>query len=514
MDLNVEILPIVTGGSRIAILSEESASTLGVHSSDRIRIRRGSREVIAIANLAPYFPNDRIGLYQETTVALGVKEADTVSVLLAPLPESLFNVRAKLRGERLREQDMVTIVKDVVERHLSTVEVAAFLTALSIYGLSASENESLSRAMVATGKSLHFGAGPILDKHSVGGIPGDKTSMLVVPIVAAAGYTIPKTSSRAITSPSGTADRVETLCPVNLSIKEIEATVAKTNGCLVWGGALELAPADDLFIQVEYPLGIDPMLLPSILSKKKAIGATHVAIDIPTGMGAKIKTRTEAYTLASDFVDLGKRLGLNIQCALTFGEQPLGCHIGPALEAQEALMTLLGQGSPDLRDKAVSLAGMLFEMVGVENGRTLAEEMIDSGKAMAKLRQIIEAQGGDPKVQPDDLRIGPEHAEVTSEGAGKVIWLSTDDIVRIAREAGAPKEKGAGLVLHAKLGDSIRKDSVLFEVYAERASKLESALRLAHELQPVALTKKPAEKMVLDQVPEKLAHEKTFSLDR
>ena len=292
---------------------------------------------------------------------------------------------------------------------------------------------------------MSFGKGPILDKHSVGGIPGDKTSMLVVPIVAAAGFTIPKTSSRAITSPAGTADRVETLCPVNLSIDEIKDVVAKTNGCLVWGGALELAPADDLFIQVEYPLGIDPMLLPSILSKKKAIGATHVAIDIPTGMGAKIKTRTEAYTLASDFVDLGKRLGLNIQCALTFGDQPLGCGIGPALEAREALTTLMGGGPPDLRDKAVSLAGMLFEMVGVENGRAKAEEMLDSGKAEAKMREIIAAQGGNPTVKPDDLPVGTEMAEVRSEHAGKVIWLSTEDIVRIAREAGAPKEKGAGI---------------------------------------------------------------------
>ena len=401
MELRVEILPIMTGGSRIALLSEEAAGSLGVHSSDRIRIKYGEREMIVIANIAEYYPKSRIGLYEETVAALGVKEDETVSVQLAPLPESLFNVRAKLHGERLREGDIVTIVRDVVERHLSTAEIAAFLTALSIYGLSASENEALSRAMVATGKTIDFGKGPILDKHSVGGIPGDKTSMLVVPIVAAAGYTIPKTSSRAITSPAGTADRVETLCPVNLKIDEIKSVVTKTNGCLVWGGALELAPADDLFIQVEYPLGIDPMLLPSILSKKKAMGATHVAIDIPTGMGAKIKTRTEAYTLASDFVDLGKRLGLNIQCALTFGDQPLGCSIGPALEAREALSTLMGGGTPDLRDKAVSLAGMLFEMVGVENGQVQAEEMIDSGKAEAKMREIIAAQGGNPKVQPD-----------------------------------------------------------------------------------------------------------------
>ena len=514
MELKVELLPIFTGGSRIAILSEDSASSLGVHSSDRIRIKYGNQEIIAIANIAEYFSNKRIGLYDETAKVLGVKEDETVSVQLAPLPESLFMVRAKLHGERLREQDVVTIVKDVVERHLSNAEISAFLTALSIHGLSASENEALSRAMVATGKTLTFGEGPILDKHSVGGIPGDKTSMLVVPIVAAAGYTIPKTSSRAITSPAGTADRVETLCPVNLSIEEIKKTVAKTGGCLVWGGALELAPADDLFIQVEYPLGIDPMLLPSILSKKKAMGATHVAIDIPTGMGAKIKTRTEAYTLASDFVDLGKRLGLNIQCALTFGDQPLGCGIGPALEAREALATLMGGGPADLRDKAVSLAGMLFEMIGAENGRAKAEEMIDSGKAEAKMREIIAVQGGNPKVQPDDLPIGCEHIEVKSNRAGKVIWLSTDNIVRIAREAGAPKEKGAGMILHAKLGDTVHKDSVLFEIYADRSSKLTSALELAKQLPPIVLTNKPAEKMILDQVPEKLAHEKTFSLDR
>ncbi len=514
MELNVEVLMITTGGSRIAVLSDETANLLGVHSSDRIRIVYGKKEMIAIANIAPYFPKKRIGLYQETVEALGVKEDETVNVQLASLPESLFNVRAKLHGERLREKDVFGIVNDVVERHLSNVEIAAFLTALSIHGLSTGENEALSRAMVATGKTIDFGKGPILDKHSVGGIPGDKTSMLVVPIAAAAGYTIPKTSSRAITSPSGTADRVETLCPVNLAINEIKDVVAKTNACLVWGGALDLAPADDLFIQVEYPLGIDPMLLPSILSKKKAMGATHVVIDIPTGMGAKIKTRTEAYTLASDFVDLGKRLGLNIQCALTFGDQPLGYCIGPALEACEALTTLMGGGPPDLRDKAVSLAGMLFEMVGDENGHSKAEEMLDSGKAEKKMRDIIAAQGGDPTVKPDDLPVGAEKAEVKSEHSGKVIWLSTEDIVRIAREAGAPKEKGAGLVLHSKLGDSVHKDQVLFEIYAERNSKLASALELANQLSPIVLTKKPAEKMILDRVPEKFAHEKSFSLDR
>ncbi len=514
MELVAEVLNITAGGRRIAILGEETANLLGVHSSDRVLISHGNQQIMAITNVATQFPKNRIGLYEEISEKLGLKTDETVEVKLAQLPESLRFVRAKVRGERLRDHDIITIVKDVVERHLSEVEIAAFLTALEIYGLNMGESEALSRAMVETGETLDFGKTPILDKHSIGGIPGDKTSLLVVPIVAAAGFTIPKTSSRAVTSPAGTADRFETLCPVNLSINEIKVVVKKTKGCLVWGGALDLAPADDLFIQVEYPLGIDPLLLPSIMSKKKAIGATHITIDIPTGSGAKIKNMTEAYTLASDFVDLGKRLGINIQCALTFGEQPVGYAIGPALEAQEALATLMGDGAVDLKEKAISLASMLFEMVGVESGRQRAEYMLKSGKAEKKLREIIEAQGGNPRIKPYEIPVGSNKVEVNANQAGRVLWISTEDIAHVAKTAGAPKEKGAGVVLKAKLGEAVKKDGVLLEIYAEKNSKLEAALELAKQLQPIVLSKKPEEQMLLDRFPEKVANEKTFMLER
>ena len=514
MELIAELLHITAGGRRIAILDDETANNLGIHSSDRIKIIHDKHEVIAIANIAANFPQNRIGIYQEISTILGVKPDEKVDVQLAHIPESLTHVRAKIRGERLLEKDIAKIVADVVERHLSEVEIAAFLTALNIHGLSASESEAMSKAMVKTGKTINFHKKPILDKHSIGGIPGDKTSILVVPIIAAAGFTIPKTSSRAVTSPAGTADRMETLCPVNLKTNEIEEVVHKTNGCLVWGGSLELAPADDLFIQVEYPLGIDPLLLPSIMSKKKAIGATHVAIDIPTGSGAKTKTMTEAHLLASDFVDLGKRLGITIQCALTFGEQPLGCAIGPALEAQEALSALMGEAPPDLVEKAAGLAGMLFEMVGVEDGYRKAMGILESGKAEKKLREIIEAQGGNPNVKPDEIKVGDKTADVTANQAGKVLWISTDSIVQVAREAGAPREKGAGVVLKAKLGEPVKKNGVLFEVYAERNGKLESALDLAKQLNPIVLSRKAEERMLLDQVPAKVAREKAFLLER
>jgi len=272
MKLKARLLDIQAGGRMIAILGDENASLLGVHSSDRVKITYRNKQTIAITNVATNFPRDYVGLYEENSRRLGVKSEDPVEVKPAETPEAIRYVQAKIRGERLRENEINIIVKDAVERHLSDVELASFVTALHIHGLRMDEIEALSKAMVKTGCTLKLDRKPILDKHGIGGVPGDKTSILIVPIIAAAGFTIPKTSSRAVTSPAGTADRVENLCPVNLSVDEIKEVVKKTNGCMVWGGALDLAPADDIFIQVEYPLAIDPLLLPSIMSKKKAIG--------------------------------------------------------------------------------------------------------------------------------------------------------------------------------------------------------------------------------------------------
>jgi len=514
MKLKARLLDIQAGGRRIAVLDDETAAFLGVHSSGRVKITYKNEHLIAIANIAGNFPHNYIGLYEEASRVLGVKSGEIVEVQPAEKPEALSYVQAKIRGERLREKDIKMIVSDVVERHLSDVEVAAFVTALYIHGLSMDEIEALSMAMVETGKTLSLNKSLILDKHSIGGIPGDKTSILVVPIVAAAGFAIPKTSSRAVTSPAGTADRVEVLCPVNLTVEEIEAVVNKVNGCMVWGGALELAPADDLFIQVEYPLAIDPLLLPSIMSKKKAIGATHVVIDIPTGRGTKIKTIGEANALAYDFIDLGKRLGMNVQCAVTFGEQPLGYAIGPALEAREALSAIMGNGPADLKEKATNLAGILFEMVGLEDGKAKAKEILKSGKAERKLREIIEAQGGNPEVKPEDIKVGDKKAEVTTDRDGRVLWINNKYIAQVAREAGAPKDKGAGVLLKVKLGDYIKKGEVLFEIYAERNTRLESAVEVAEKLQPVGLSKKPEERMLMDRIPKPTVHKKTFILER
>jgi AMP phosphorylase len=479
-----------------------------------VRLKAEGFEAVAILNIAGEFPSGVLGVYREVASKLGLSEGGVVEVEPAERPESLSFVRKKIIGEKLTPGEMEMIVEDVVERHLSDVEMAAFVTALEIHGLSMEEAEALSLAMVKTGWTLNFGEGPILDKHSIGGVPGDKTTLLVVPIVAAAGYRIPKTSSRAITSPAGTADRMEALAPVALKADEIVEVMERVGGCIVWGGALDLAPADDLFIRVEYPLSIDPLLLPSIMSKKKAVGSTHVVIDIPTGRGAKVKTIGQANALAMDFIELGGRLGIEVECAITEGEQPIGHAIGPILEAREALETLKGRGPSDLMDKATTLAGILLEMVGESGGKRMAEELLGSRRAERKMREIIEAQGGDPEVEPEDLEPGRRWAELEAEEDGRVLWINNHHIAQIARAAGAPSDKGAGILLRVKMGDEIKRGDSLMMIYAESSKRLEEAVEMAEELRPIGVGERRGEKMLIAQIRGLKPHRRRFILER
>ncbi len=487
MQLLVKNLPLEAKGKMICILSDEDSRKLGVVSSERIEVEFSGRKLISIVNISSESPPGEVGIFKEVTTKLGVPNGDTVNVRRVEAPESLGFIREKIMGEKLVPAKLDAIVRDVVERYLSDLELASFITALQIHGTSMEEVEALSRAMISTGKQISFGKGPILDKHSIGGVPGDKTTMLVVPIVAAAGYTIPKSSSRAITSPAGTADRMEVLARVEFTIPEIKAIVEKTGGCIVWGGALDLAPADDLFIQVEYPLSIDPLLLPSIISKKMAMGSSHIVLDIPMGRNVKINSMADAQRLANDFIEIGNRMGMHIECAVTEGEQPIGNAVGPALEAREALESLMGMGPASVVDKATSLAGMLFDMVEGGGGKEKAQAIFSSGKALAKMREIINAQGGDPDVEPESIRIGEHVESVTSDITGRLLVVDNRRLASIARATGAPADAGAGLVLKKRIGDEVKVGDVLFELYSENASKLEYAYSMIDEALPMVI---------------------------
>ncbi len=365
MILKAVFLGLEAGGKAVAAMNVQDAERLGVLSLARITIRFNGVEQAAIVHSSTELMQPGcIGVCRKVWTGLGLKEGLDVEVEIATFPDS------------------------------------------HSFGLDLDEATNLSMAMFRTGSSMKLDREVVVDKHSIGGVPGDKTTLLVVPIIAACGLTIPKTSSGAITSPAGTADRAKVLMPVDLNMAEMQEVVVKTNGCIVWGGSVHLAPADDIFVKVEYPLSIDPLLLPSIMSKKKAVGANLLVVDIPCGRGAKVKTIGEADLLAKDFLEIGSRLGIKVRCAVTYGEQPIGYAVGPALEAKEALQALMGRGSPlDLIEKATDIAGMILELAGKSDGKRIAAEALRSGKAEQKMREIIAAQGGDPKITPEEIAI-------------------------------------------------------------------------------------------------------------
>jgi len=500
--MKVKCLDLDAGGKTITVLNNKDAEELGVYSLDRVIIHTDGDSLTAVVNTSEKFvPQGVVAVFDEVREELALNPGQSVDVEARGPLKSKRYIRHKLEGTELTTEEIREIITDVVERNLNDLELAAFITGISMRGLSIGESTSLIEAMVETGSTLSFG-GMVCDKHSIGGIPGDKTSLLLVPVVAASGLVIPKTSSRAITSPAGTADRAGMLMPVELELSDIEQVVHKTNGCLVWGGSLDLAPADDLLIQIEHPLGVDPLLLSSILSKKKSAGATHVVIDIPTGSRAKIKTVKEARRLADQFTQIGKELDMVVTCAATFGEQPLGFCIGPALEAREALLAFSSKQS-DIKEKVAVLCGVLFSMVGkvqtFEEGKALADTLLEK-KAEDKLRQIIEAQGGDPDITPEDILIGDCSHRVTAEKKGTVKWINTKALAAVASAAGCPKDKGAGITLFKKLGDTVHQGEPLLEIIAEKSFKLKRAEQVAAENVLIGIIDSWEQSMLLERL--------------
>jgi AMP phosphorylase len=493
----------VSEGRLEAILNEEDARDLGIHPKDRINLSARGANVVAIANTTRNFVGKgEIGIMDEVRRATGVKDGESILVSLAAKPESIGFIRKKMRGESLSEGEYDAIVKDVIAHNLSEIELTAFVSALYINEMTMEETAYLTRKMAENGEMLKPKKTPVYDKHSIGGVPGNKITLLIVPIVAAAGLTIPKTSSRAITSAGGTADIMEVLAPVTFSSSEIERIVNKTNGIIAWGGGVNLAPADDIFIQVEYPLAIDPrnLAICSVMAKKYAVGANFVVIDIPMGEGTKVETMEEAKKYARDFVELGDRLGITVECAITYGDKPIGRAIGPALEAREGLRALEGSGPSSLIEKSTDIAGIILEAGNVARkgrGKKAAMDILKSGKALAKMREIIAEQGGDPKVTSEDIEVGKYRVKIHSTKEGYVTHIRNKAIVQIARAAGAPKDKGAGILLNVTKGIKVKEGDLLFEIYAESKYKLAQAEKLAKQMYPVVL-----EGMLLRRIPE------------
>lgn len=426
--------------------------------------------------------SDEVGLSEAAWRRLGVSDGADIEVRHAPSLESMADVRRRMHGGRLDARAFEAIISDIVAGRYADIHLATFVAACSALPLDVDEITHLTGAMAGAGERLSWPGKLISDKHCVGGLPGNRTTPIIVAIAASCGLVIPKTSSRAITSPSGTADAMETLAPVDLDLATMREVVDAEGGCIAWGGAVRLSPADDVLIRVERALDIDTegQLIASVLSKKIAAGATHVVLDVPVGPTAKVRTEAAAHALCAHMRAVASVFGLKVQFLLSDGAQPVGRGIGPALEARDVLAVLGGAADApqDLRARSLAIAAAVLELAGAAtpgDGARMAEETLASGRALDKFQRICEAQGG-MRVPP----VAPLTHAITAPHSGIVTHINNRKISRLAKLAGAPDDKAAGVELLTRLGEPVIAGAPLLILHAEAPGELEYAKAFAH----------------------------------
>ena len=481
------------------ILSPNTGLFKGSFKNPQIQLIAGKHTVFTEhIVLSDHVPVEEIWVSDEMLINLEIEEGGKIQVL--PLsrtpPDSYWLIRKRMVQKRpFKSNEISMIVNDIAYHRLNQLEKTTFVLSQVFDPFNMDEIEELTRAMAETGEIIDFGQDTVFDKHSTGGVPGNKVSLLIVPIVASAGLLIPKTSSRAITSPSGTADTMESYgCDVVFNSQELVEISQKTRGMIVWGGGFNLAPADDILIRdVEFPLGVNPtsMMLASIMSKKLATGIHFLVMDLPTGYGTKIKDIGSAQALGRDFAELGRRLGIRVESGITFGEHPVGHAVGSSLEAREALRTLINprEGPSSLVEKSCELSGILLEMAGKAlrgQGRELAKQILYNGKALEKFREILEAQGGNRDLKPDDIQVGEHFCEIIAPSSGWIVQIDNVKISEIARTAGCPKDKGAG-IFFLKKKDAVKRGESLIRIHSSSESRLSAAEGKFAKLNPITI---------------------------
>ena len=476
----------------MAVMNQAEAENYGIQPGDRVELRmpNNKRLVVAMEVSQSRVGSGQLGLWREALSLCKCKDGTIVEVQLLSRPPSIQAIRKKLLGEELSYDEVLSIISDIVQGNLSPIETTYYVASGFVKPNTDQELYYLSRAIAATGEQINLPI-EVVDKHSIGGLPGNRTTMIVTPIVAILGLYMPKSSSRAITSPAGTADTMEVLAPVTFSMAEIRRIVKKTHACLVWGGGLNIAPADDRIIKLSRPLALEPYdkMLVSIMAKKVALGVDYLVIDMPVGETAKVSSRKVANQLESKFIYLGRKFGMKVKVIKTLAREPIGRGVGPALEARDVLRVL--QRKPlkpdDLEQKAIYLAGELLELKGYcrrGEGERIARQQLESGAAWKKMQQIIEAQGGNPKIDAETVAGGPYLYEIHSHQQGRISTIDNRAINEICMNLGAPREKLAGLHLHVRWGQTVKKSDKLFTLYAPSKARLELGLS-AHQRNPI-----------------------------
>jgi pyrimidine-nucleoside phosphorylase len=432
-------------------------------------------------------------------------------------------IRKKRDASELARDEIEFLIRGATDGSVPDYQLAAFLMAVVWRGMTSAELAALTEAMLHSGQVLDFSAlrGSKVDKHSTGGV-GDKTSLVVAPVVAAAGINVPlgqkpifvpMISGRGLGHTGGTLDKLESIpgFNVNLSLADFRTVLEKYH-CALIGQTPEIAPADkklyalrDVTATVESPY----LICASIMSKKMAEGIDALVLDVKAGNGAFMKQQSDAEYLAQLMVETGTRMGKKVVALITDMDQPLGRKIGNALEVDECLDILHGAGPPDLRELCDELSAWMFVLVGrvanLADGRALAAEMIASGRARDTFREVIRAQGGNPAVvdDPSLLPRAKNIARVKAQRAGFVTAIQCEQIGVASMILGGGREKtgdaidpAVGLVLEKKVGDAVENGATLCTIHYNSDARLANAVDLLSASFEIADSPPPAASLI------------------
>ncbi len=489
--LKTKKVDIGSGDEINILLNEADSEKIGIHEGDIVAFRWKDTEIYVEANetrteVAP----GEVGLFEELWSEYKISDGEHVTVDLVQRPESMEFIKKKILGHKLTEEELMMIMKEVGQRKLTEVDVAFLMSTFFNPGFDEEETLWMTKGMANSGSVLSFkdakGNGSIVvDKHSIGGVAGKAVTPIVVPLLASCGLVIPNTSTRAITTPAGTSDILETVMPVHLNSDQIMDTVKKTGACMVWGGALDLAPADDVIIHAERGLHLESFqkVLVSIVAKKIAMGITHIVIDIPMGKGTKVQNVEDAQLLKDQFINLFKKVGIICEVYLRTAKGPDGNGIGPNMEMRETLKILERKEdrAKHLESIAIDMAAIVLEMsgkAGEGEGKTLALNQLDSGAVLEKFWEIATTQGAMKKYKSEEITIAPLKFDVMATRDGTIDTINNREIVKIARAIGNPGIKQAGLYMHKMQGENIKSGDLLFTIYATSAERLEQAKKV------------------------------------
>lgn len=477
-------------GKPVVFLNDKTARRMNIFVDDRVAILKKKKVYAIVDVFSKLVRENEIGISHELNKILKLRTGIKVEVSGAEMSDASFLIKKKMEGKTLSQKELDLVISEIVHNNLTEAEIAFFTAAEKLNKMKFSETIALTNAMVKTGAKLKFKGKYVADKHCIGGIAGNRTTPIMVAICAAVGLTVPKTSSRAITSASGTADVIETISNVELSLEEIIKVVNHEKACLAWGGSLGLAPSDDKIIQVERLLNLDiePQLLASIMSKKIAAGAKYLLIDIPYGRGAKVKDLKRAKSLGRKFHKMGKEFKIKMKVVYTDGTQPVGNGFGPVLEMLDIIKVFENKGPEDLKEKSLYLATELIKLCGIKDAKAKASLALTSGDAYQKFKEIINAQNGrnnfHEKVK--NLKLATFKKIIPSPKSGQIKRISNKGINSLCRVLGTPETISAGVYLHKHL-EKVKKGEPLLTLYSESKMKMKDALRFLEEFKPIEI---------------------------